>query len=171
MTLKMAEPDEEHPVLISVKERARLLNAQPPDQVVGSMKSSRIELSVEQNSPSAPEERPLTRPNLKQFGARSEELFLATKSGVVDLAEKGKTGFLGATDSIKELVARPKSSNGAITSTSKEAGVIDLTIREGVVEPLSTEDGSEARSRGIVFKPMSEWKLDFDRRQVRSSEL
>lgn len=156
-------------VSMSVKERARLLNAQLPEQRPALPRRPFSEPPAEERGPPLPERTPASRPSLNQFGAKSEELLQATKSGVVDLAGKGKVGFLEAADSIKEFVARPRWPNGESASSGpKEPTVMDFSFRQHVDESLNdTEQLTEVISSASETKTGPKWKFpDFDRQAV-----
>jgi hypothetical protein len=168
----MAASDEEE-VPLSVKERARILNSRPADRL-GLAKRTKSAPSREEIVHPLPERTHSLRPNLSQFGARSEDLLRATKSGVVDIAGKGRTGFLEATGSIKDFIARPRSADGRAAPSSLEDGTVPFPAFEDEPDQSqeislvdsSTEDGNERLSpRSAQRGP--KWKLpDFDRQAV-----
>ena len=167
--------DEEVPM--SVKERARLLNSQPQGQRVELVQRSNRAPPVKETA-LTPEKTPVFRPNLVQFRANSEELLRATKSGVVDLAGKGKVGILEATDSIKGFIDRPRWSNGTVlNSKPREGTMMDFSfreeaegIRESYFDDVPTEENTEVFSPLNGPKSAPKWKLpEFDRRAVRSN--
>lgn len=176
----MAASDEEE-VPLSVKERARLLNSRSPDRGVDLVKGTRSAPSAEESIPPVPEKTPVFRPHLSQFGAKSEELLRATRSGVVDIAGKGRNGFLEATDSIKEFIARPKSSNGGAAISTPEDATVPFPLfedeagesREISLIDVSTEDGRNEQlsaSHASGMKPSFKWKMpDFDRQGVSNT--
>ena len=152
----MAASDNEE-VTMSVKERARLLNLQPDEQRPNLPKKAVSAPLAEETAPALRGRSPVSRPNLNQIGAKSEELLQATKSGVVDLAGKGKVGFLEATDSIKEFIVRPRRSNGASNSDPQEATVMDFSFHEHANEKFTgteqlTEVDSSTRQRQLGIK-------------------
>ncbi|KAG0648525.1 hypothetical protein D0Z07_5267 [Hyphodiscus hymeniophilus] len=156
----MAAYEEDIFVPMSVKERTRLLNAGQPDRAIKPMRISKSEPAGQETSASAPGEAP-SRPNSWQFGAKSEEIFRATKSGVFDMAGKGKSSFLVATDSIKELAVRPKSSNDITTYDRKEPVATDLSAdAEGTAAHYLKHEGGQSQKRAI--KAFPKWRLDFD---------
>lgn len=167
------DASDEAGVPLSVKERARLLDSRVPNRVdlVQRTKSAPV---PEESVPPVLERTPTLRPNLTQFGAKSEELLRATKSGVVEIAGKGRTGFLEATGSIKEFIVRPRSSNGGAATSNPEHGTVPFPAfedeafdsREIFLLNDSTEDGRENQSSTIGKRGLK-WKLpDFDRHVV-----
>jgi hypothetical protein len=169
----MASDDEE--TSISVKERARLLNSQPPGQQINFATRTKSAPAVEEEAPPLPERpvRPALLPNLGQFGAKSEEFLQATKSGVVDLAGKGKVGFMEATGSIKGFIDRPRWPP-ALNPKPREATVMDFSFREEaegaretVLDDIPIEEGTEGPSSISDPKAGPKWKLpEFDRQAV-----
>jgi hypothetical protein len=158
----MASSDHEE-VSMSVKERARLLNSQAPEKRPSLPSRPKSAPFVEESAPPLPERTSTSRPSLNQFGAKSEEPLQATKSGVVDLAGKGKVGFLEATDSIKGFIARPRWPNGE-ASDPAEATVMDFSFREHE-DDMSTdaEQLTEVDSSTSSTRTGPKWKLpEFD---------
>ena len=154
---------------MSVKERARLLNLQPHEQRPALPKRPISAPHVEERIPALPGRSPVLRPSLNQFGVKSEELLQATKSGVVDLAGKGRVGFLEATDSIKGFISRPRRSNGEATSSDpQEATVMGFSFREHANESFTeNEQLVEVGSSASSTKTGSKWKIpEFDRLAV-----
>lgn len=167
----MATSDEEAAPM-SVKDRARLLNSQPSERRPALPKRPISAPLLEERGLPLPERALPSRPSLNQFGAKSEEILQATKSGVVDLAGKGKVGFLEATDSIKGFITRPRWPNGDdARSDPQDATVMDFSFRQHIDEPFN-DNGQliDVSSQASDTKAGPKWKFpEFDRQAVGSS--